>query len=126
MSDYEIFNKQSTLLLEYLLKLFPNDSKIKRYKFGFDSLRSISTRKPLEFFMSSAEPYGQQIMSKDDNFFNVEAHEDQMGIAEHWGTLGVEYKNEIWKHMQILYVLGMKILNKGEELAKIYNSIKNN
>jgi len=128
------FNKQSHEFLSKMEATFPDEEKIKKYKFMFDGIKQLSPKTPVEMFMTNLQSFGVQIMSKDETFFkndqyvnNVESMSGKLGLVDRWNNIPTETKNSIWNYMQILYVLGMKSLDRLDELSeiiKIVNSQK--
>ena len=132
MEDYKQFNVQAMEFLNKMCATFPHEPKAKTYRFAFENIQKINSRKPVEMFMSNLEPFGLQIMTKNEKFFqndqyvnHVESISGQMGLIEYWEDLPQETKNSIWNYMQVLYVLGMKSLGLREELAKILQEAHN-
>ena len=130
--SYIIFNEQAEEFLLKMIKTFPSEQKTRDMKFYFDIVRQTDKRKPVSMFMENLEPYGLQIMSKDEEFFMkdqyvnaVESMSGRMGLIGHWSSLGPETKNSIWSYFQVLYVLGMQTFNKKEELKQILDQVHN-
>ena len=130
--SYLKFNEQAEEFLLKMIQTFPNEPKARDMKFNFDIARMANARNPVSIFMEYLEPYGLQIMSKDEQFFmkdqyvnKVESLSGKMGLIQHWSALVPETKNSIWSYFQILYVLGMQTFNKKEELTKILSQIHN-
>ena len=129
---YVKFNEQAEEFLLKMIKTFPTEQKTRDMKFYFDLVRATDSKKPVSMFMESLEPYGLQIMSKDEEFFmkdqyvnTVESMSGKLGLIEHWAALLPETKNAIWSYFQILYVLGMQTFGKKEELKQVLNQIQN-
>lgn len=123
---FEDFNK---LAIEFLTKLeneFQTESKIKTFKNKFKTLQLIDSKSPVVLFMSSMQPFGEQILGKDEIFFrkdeyinNAENISGKIGLVEHWDSTSDEVKDSIWFYVQALYVMGMLATNKNEELQSI-------
>ena len=126
MDLYNDFNNQSTEFLRAVETVLPNEPNLKDYKFAFTQLKVFSPRQPVSLFMDSLGPFGANIMSKDINFFgsNKDPHHigNKLGINNYWDSFSYETKEAIWSYLQILYILGMKILNRTEELQAILNN----
>ena len=127
MSDpFKQFNDQSNEFLNKMISTFPNEHKLKTYKAMFDLCRKSNSRKPVEMFLENLEPFGLQIITRDENFFkndqyvqNVQSLSGKMGLVEHWQGLPFETKLSIWNYMQVLYILAMRSLGKMDDLKKI-------
>jgi hypothetical protein len=119
--------------LEFLTKMelsFPHEKKISSYKIMFIGLKAINYKDPVKIFMINMEPYGVQIMSRNEHFFKDDQFVDsaenlsgQLGLTEYWDNLPVITKDAIWNYIQMLYVLGMQCIDKKAELQKIINNL---
>jgi hypothetical protein len=126
MDDHKQFNKQAMEFLDKMCATFPSEPKAKTYRFMFENIQKINSRAPVEMFMSNMEPFGLQIMTKNERFFqndqyvnHVESISGKMGLIKYWEDTPKETKDSIWNYMQVLYVLGMKSLGKRDDLMKI-------
>jgi len=129
-STYDKFNEQAEEFLLKMIQTFPTESNISSMKFYFDFQRSIDKTRPVQTFMSYLEPFGLQIMSKDEHFFkkdeyvkNVESLSEKLGLVDRWAALAPATKESIWSYFQVLYVIGMQTFNKKEDLRKILNEV---
>ena len=127
------FNKQALEFLSKMVATFPNETKLRQYKFQFEQLQKINSRRPVELFMFYLENDGVQIMTKNEHFFkqdeyvnSAESFSGSIGLVEIWDSIPEETKINIWAYVQNLYVLGMKALGKDEKLKYIIEQIKNN
>jgi hypothetical protein len=122
-SLYNDFNTQSDEFLQSVETLLPNETALKQYRFMFNQVKLFDPKKPVYLFMDSLGPYGQNIMSKDDSFFGLNKDPDHigntLGINKYWSTFNTDVKDAIWAYLQILFILGMKILGRLEELQKL-------
>lgn len=127
-----MYKRFNDLALEFLTRMeetFPQEPKIQSYRIKFDLVMCVDSRKPVEMFIENMEPFGEQILSKDELFFkqqhsainNAESISGKMGLVKYWDSMPVKTKDAIWEYMQGLYLLGMGTLDKKEELKKIIN-----
>jgi hypothetical protein len=130
MDNFKQFNIQAHEFLSKMVLTFPEEPKAATYKLMFENIQKINSRLPVEMFMSNLQPFGLQIMSKDEYFFKqdqyvnqVESISGKMGLIKHWSSLPLVTKDSIWDYMQILYVLGMKALGQTEELNKLLTTL---
>ncbi len=133
MDDFIL--KFNEMALEFLTKMevsFPNEKKISTYKKMFTTLKIVNFRKPVEMFMENLEPFGLQIMSKDEAFFrndeyvnSAENISGKIGLINYWDDLPDTSKKSIWEYVQLLYILGMQSLNKQEKLTEILKQTNN-
>lgn len=123
----EIIIKFNDIALEFLNKMelsFPNENRISKYKMFFNTVKSISFRKPVEIFMENLEPFGKEIMTKCEIFIkDVNNISGTIGLVDYWDDLEPTKQKTIWEYLQLLYVLGMQALNKQEALTKIMNLV---
>jgi len=131
------FKKFNTLAIEFLSKMavtFPHENKITEYKFLFETIQRMDYKKPVEMFMASVEPYGLQVMSKDENFFKTskdvvvraESLSGRLGLIDVWESTSPETKNSIWTYLQSLYVIGMKAMGLDDQLKMVIKQVTNN
>ncbi len=125
---YSQFNKMA---MEFLLKMeksFPNETKISVYRKKYEMLQSINAKKPVEMFMESMLPFGEQILSKNELFFQQDEFVDsaenisgKIGLVKYWENMEQYTKDAIWEYMQGLYILGMGSLGYSDELKIMIN-----
>jgi hypothetical protein len=132
MDPFKKFNDQAIEFLSRMIVTFPSEVKIRQYKLLFEHIKSSDNKKPVEMFMSSLEPYGFQIMSKDEKFFKsnecvnkAESISGRLGLIDVWESIPKDTKNSIWSYIQNLYVIGMKALGKDEDLKAIIKLVNN-
>lgn len=123
MATHEQFNNHADTFLKRMAETFPKEQKISTYSAKFNLLRTIDSKKPVELFMESIIPYGEQILTKNENFFKQSDHVNKaesisgkMGLIKYWDSMSEEVRNTIWEFIQGLYILGMGALNKIPEL----------
>ncbi len=133
MNDTLQFNNYATEFLEKMMIAFPDETKIQTYLFSLKMMKMINPKKPVDIFMESLEPFGLQIMLRDEDFFkkdqyinNVESISGKIGIVDHWNFLDSDTKNSIWEYTQTLYILGMSVLGRNDEFKEIMNEVKKN
>lgn len=125
----DIFNKFNEQAIEFLSRMavaFPNEVKIRQYKFLYEQIQSVDRTKPIEMFMSSLEPYGAQILTRDEHFFKkseyvgkAESISGRLGLIDVWESMQPDTQRSIWSYVQNLYVIGMKALGKEVELKQL-------
>jgi hypothetical protein len=130
MDPFVKFNATADEFLRKMIISFPKEKKISEYKLMFDGIKFVDHKKPVFLFMSSLEPYGLQVMSKDENFFkkdqfveNAESMSGQLGLTEYWDSMHPETKKSIWSYTQTLYILGMKATGHEKEFQDIIKSV---
>lgn len=125
---YKQFNTMANIFLSRMEETFPNEPKVKLYRQKFVLVQGMNSRKPVEMFVENMEPFGEQILSKNEIFFKqenfvntAESISGKMGLIKYWDSLNDNTKNTIWEYLQGLYVLGMASLDKKNELQEIIN-----
>jgi len=96
------------------------------YFLKFEAVKMFDSKKPVEMFMENIYPYGEQILTHNEDFFKkdefvngAENISGKIGLIDHWDSLDEKTKNTIWEYMKGLYILGMACLNKEAELSII-------
>jgi hypothetical protein len=120
---YTQFNKMAIEFLSRMEKTYPHESKISLYKIKYEMLQSMNAKKPVEMFMESMLPFGEQILSKNEMFFqqdefvgSAENISGKIGLVKYWENMEQSTKNAIWEYIQGLYILGMGSLEYTDEL----------
>ena len=127
------FNKLAEEFFTDMTRSFPREPKVKGYQIAFRAAKKYNNRKPVEMFMENLEPFGIQIINRDEAFFtkseyvnHVQNLSGKMGLVQYWEDMKPENKNAIWEYMQSLYMLGMNVTGKSEELKTIMNNVNKN
>jgi len=125
---YNQFNTLAETFLSRMEETFPSESKIKIYRQQFNIVQSMNSRKPVEMFMDNMYPFGEKILSRDENFFKkdefvnaAESISGKIGLIKHWDSITDQTKNSIWEYIQSLYILGMASMKRHEELQAMIN-----
>ncbi len=131
MLHHKSFNDHASLFLKRMHETFPQEKKIIAYRAKFDIVSSMDTKKPVEMFMESMLPYGDAILSRDENFFKqdyfvnkAESISQKMGLIDYYEKMDKDTRNTIWEYIQGLYIMGMGIQGRQTELQNLIQ--KNN
>lgn len=123
---YKQFNDMALTFLSRMEETFPNEPKIRSYKQQFIILKDIDPKKPVTMFISNMELFGENILSKNEYFFkqenivkNAESISGKLGLIKYWDNLTETTKNSIWEYIQGLYILGMIIIGKNDDLQEV-------
>lgn len=126
------FNKMAEEFLERLVEYFPQEDKIRTYRVKFLLLKKLNNKKPVEMFMENLEPFGLQIINRDEDFFKKPSHVNhvenisgKIGLVDYWESTDSETQNSIWEFIKSLYLLGMNAIGKHDELIQIIKNNKN-
>ena len=128
MINHKSFNDHAKLFLKRMHETYPQEKKIIEYRAKFDFVSSLDMKKPVEMFMESMDSYGEQILSENEDFFKdsyfvnkAESISQKMGLIKYWEGMNTETKKTIWEYIQGLYIMGMGIQGRHEELKKNIN-----
>lgn len=120
------FNMLADEFIDKMIILFPNEPKIRGYQVAFRTAKKYNNKKPVEMFMSNIVHFGEQILNRDELFFQKDEYVDhveklsgKMGLIQYWNGISEDNKNHIWDYVQNLFKLGMIIIGKKEELMTI-------
>jgi len=123
---FKQFNDLASTFLSRMEETFPQEPKVKLYRQQFALVQGMNSRKPVEMFMENMMPFGEKILSRDEQFFKqdefvnaAESISGKMGLIKYWDTLNDKTKNSIWEYIQGLYILGMASMNMQKELQEI-------
>lgn len=133
MDPVIIFNNNAKEFMNNMINMFPHEVSLKTYFLLFQAKEAMDPKSPCIMFMENLEPFGEQIMTKNEKFFKddqyvnkAESISGKMGLIKYWESLNEETKDNIWKYVQILYVSGMKVTGKTDELKILLQKIKTN
>lgn len=125
------FNKEAHNFLTNMCKTFPDEIRLRSYRLTFDTLLKHDFRQPVRMFMESLEPYGLEILTKDEAYFKdplcvgaVETLTGKLGLVDYWDKMSQGTQTAIWDYFQVLYVHGMKALGKEAELGAVVGKAK--
>ena len=140
-TDLGRFHSNLEKFFSNLKTAYPDDTDLPYYWDKIIAVKKINARMVVENFMSAVEPYIEQIMSKDDNFFlfldvqSVVEMDSQGMIASNayvelinklktlWNNMTVASKEHIWKYFQIFVTLAVKV-NKRHDLVTVLNKYR--
>ncbi len=111
------FNELAAEFLDKMEQLFPYENKIKVFTMKFDMTRRVNSKQPVYMFMQSMIPFGDKIITRDEQFFKkdnlvtkAESISGKIGLIDYWDSLSEDIKNMIWEYIQGLYVLGHAVI----------------
>jgi hypothetical protein len=131
MSDHDkimlnSFNNLAEEFVEKMVASFPNEPKLRGYQATFLTTKRFNNKKPVEFFMNTLLPYGEQILQRNECFFKqdnlverAQSFSGQTGLTKYWETISQDDKNSIWEYIQTLYILGMNAIGRSEQLNEL-------
>ncbi len=120
------FNKTVDEFFKAMSIILPNDPRLSTYKNMFEFAKMMGNSHSI--FMSTLEPYEEQIFSENNDFFDKEQCINgvtnipfTMGIGDTWSTLDKNTKSCIWEYFKTLYFQCNMALgnNSSELLARI-------
>ena len=114
MASVTAFNDMLEQFLSELEQTFPEDKSFKKYHTSFEMMRIANPRKCVDTFMGMISKYSNQIMQKDESFFDSVTDLD---IKKYWtDDLSSTTKDAIWQYLQTLNILGMTIVSIPAEM----------
>lgn len=130
-----VLNSFNTLLEEFLQKMiltFPEETKITLYYTHFRTTKQFNSRIPVEYFMGQLSDKGYHILTRNECFFKrseivnyAESFTEKTGLVDRWETVPQDIKNNIWEYIQSMFILGMKSMNREQELKELVKQINN-
>jgi hypothetical protein len=117
----ENFHKQADEFLKKMMDTFKELTVIGQYYGMYKMMKKLPNGeiKTIELLMTGLEPYGQQIMTRDEHFFKddqfvgtAENLSGQLGLVKIWDSIDQTTKDAIWDYIKVLYILGLKSLGK--------------
>lgn len=126
MTSVSAFTDMLSQFLDELVKTFPQEETLKKYKLGFEVMKENSARSIVDIFMKSAEPHRDAIMASDESLMAKSGEITFLKTlnAPNWWTpsLSANTKTCIWQYLQTLMVLGTTITAiPSETLSAIEN-----
>lgn len=107
MSSVSAFNDMLEQFLSELEQTFPEEPSFTKYHVSFEIMRTTHPRKCVDAFMNMISKYSNQIMQKDETFFDSVS---ELDIKKYWtDDLSTTTKDAIWQYLQTLNILGMTI-----------------
>lgn len=127
MSSLDAFNDMMAQFLNELVLTFPEHANIQEFRTSFEARLIDAPRSPLEDFMSSVGSRSQNIMAKDDSFFDAARGSGLPDLSGAWKSPEATpaTKMAIWQYMQTLHILGTTLtMFPPETLSAIENAAK--
>jgi len=112
MASYQAFNSVLDEFLEELMNTFPEEKQIKVYHNQYLLLKKTNSRAVCEGFMTTIQPYINDIQSKNEKIMTNSDIEflQKLNIHKWWNTtLSDNTKDCIWQYLQTLTMLGTTI-----------------
>lgn len=117
MSHIETFNTQLNLLLEELIRLFPDEKDIVIFQSQLEFALLLNQKRAYESFMRHIYPHQKEIMSENEDFFldkSKDLENDYMSKMIHmthlWkDRLNEENKKIVWKYFKVLCLVAEKM-----------------
>lgn len=127
MSLVTAFNNQLKSLIEDLIYIFPDDTKLLLFKEKFGLVKSANPSLIINYFFQYVYPYKKEILNKDDSYFNEsdgvnnindffkennELKENEyaplsyiLTLHNKWNDLNETNREVVWKYLNVLIVL---------------------
>jgi hypothetical protein len=118
--DYiDKFNASFIEFLDEMINIFPNDADFRMYKLAINAGISMNNKVIIKIFNDSVVTvYGDQILSKDEQFFVNNEYSDIVEnpeynaliykIKDYWTTMNEANKTAVWKYFRVFILLCKK------------------
>ena len=115
------FNQTFSEFLEDIIRVFPDDSELRMYYLAIQAAAALKPTLVAKVFRKRvAEPFGPQILARDESFFLSHDYDDMKNeftqaskiidkIKGYWGGMSVENREIVWKYFRVLVKLDAKI-----------------
>jgi hypothetical protein len=105
-SILDTFNSTLLQFLDQLGKLFPNGNA-KSYHNKLSIALSVNKTMWIKYFMDNAEHHGNEIMSKNENYFIKTDFNfaDNLDLKNCYTSSNLQTKEIMWQYIQSLYLL---------------------
>jgi hypothetical protein len=108
------FHNMLREIVTVLVKRFPDDKHLEYTKSQIELSISVSPRGTITTFVKNTQPYLEQILRRDEQFFLCLADDsktlDGLRINEKWISLTTSDRDRLWETVQKMVVLGNKIM----------------
>lgn len=119
---YDLFNAKAEEFIKELITSFPDIKQFASFKSGFNFIKNLDPKTPLDFFNNYVyATYKDHIIKRNEEFFlttDIEISSskeywvefiDQIRLV--WKTLDDANKDVVWKYFHVLVALNEKCVN---------------
>jgi hypothetical protein len=117
------FNSRLDEFLKDLISSYPNDKDFLMFKQSFNMIKLVDDSKPAFLFKIYTMNYVDQILQNDEKFFLDHDFKDELNSSDnnnfssemlvklksYWQTMSNENKTVIWKYLNLLCKINIKI-----------------
>lgn len=117
------FNSRLDEFLKDLISSYPNDKDFLMFKQSFNMIKLVDDSKPAFLFKIYTMKYVDQILQNDEKFFLDHDFKDELNSSDndnfssemlvklksYWQTMSNENKTVIWKYLNLLCKINIKI-----------------
>jgi hypothetical protein len=98
--------------IDDLIKIYPNDEKVKKYKEYFESKKENEGKLLLdEFNASTSGEVGKMIVEKKSSFFKKSVFAKKLNLHILYKEMTPQTKQAVWQYVNTMYVLSTTINN---------------
>lgn len=133
MSDLGKFKNTMNDMINYLNVCVPRDKEVEKIKLLVETAMSANPRETVKTFTASLEPYADQILTGDDQYFlgldvtslgaDDEGSKLSNKIKGMWTKLTPDQQEKSKRYIKLLLMLGT-IVTKNETLRQIINKYR--
>tara|TARA_B100001094_G_scaffold172061_1_gene166389 strand:+ start:4686 stop:5171 length:486 start_codon:yes stop_codon:yes gene_type:complete len=112
MASVTAFTSILEEFLDDLIKIYPNDEKIKSYKENFDSKKDSDGKELLDGFLAGVKgDVGKLIVEKKSQFFKKSVFAKKLNLHTLFKEMTPQTKQAVWQYLNTMYVLSTTISN---------------
>jgi hypothetical protein len=127
MSTVQAFNTMMKNFLEELADVFPEETQIKMFLDGFDSLTGLNARAPMDMFIDSLTPHADLAMAKNPELFGKLQFPGGIDFARLWASDITDNTREaIWQYVNLLFLLGTTVRSMPAEMLQGIETVAQN
>lgn len=128
LANIKQFNELSIKFLNSMIEKYPDEPDLITYRITYKAIVGLGSdpKATVKMYIESTGMYGEHILTENEHFFKspdiverAESFSSKTGLLKHWDQMTVEIKKEIWEYVQKLYILGMIILDRKEEVISV-------
>lgn len=119
MSIPQAFNTMMKNFLEELADVFPEETQIRLFLDGFDSLAALSPRSPMDMFVESLTPHTDLVMARNPELFQRLEFPGGIDFGKLWTSdISDNTREAIWQYITLLFTMGTTVRNAPPEFVQ--------
>lgn len=127
MSTVQAFNTMLKSFLEELADVFPEETQIRLFLDGLDSLVALAPRGPLDMFIQALSPHAGLAMAKDPELFKRLQFPGGIDFNKLWSAdISDNTREAIWQYINLLFLLGTTVQSMPAEMLQSIEQVAQN